>query len=216
MDNTERTPNIMKSKTAILVALIAMLAIALTGCGSQAGAGTADQPSAQPTTTTSAKGDTTGQTNTGDSTVTAVPEENPKTTPVPPGGAPGGQGGQAPVTSHGGPVRDYVSLIDNLRAAGATVDPVSEISQPFFSVKGYIIKVNGEDVQVFEYESAPAAEADAAKVSTDGSSVGTSMVNWMAPPHFYKKERVIALYVGDNSALTQLLESVLGPQVAGR
>ena len=29
----------------------------------------------------------------------------------------------APIVSHGGPVKDYVSLVDNLRAAGATVDP---------------------------------------------------------------------------------------------
>ncbi len=43
-------------------------------------------------------------------------------------------GQQPPIT--GGPVTDYVSLIDNLRAAGATVEPAGDISQPFFSVKG--------------------------------------------------------------------------------
>jgi hypothetical protein len=118
--------------------------------------------------------------------------------------------------SHGGPVRDYVSLVDNLRAAGATVEPAGEVEQPFFSPTGYVIKVNGADVQVFEYPDAEAAEAEAALVSDDGGSIGTSMVSWVEAPHFYKLERVIALYVGEDSAVTALLESVLGPQFAGR
>ena len=41
--------------------------------------------------------------------------------------------------SHGGAARDYVSLIDNLRAYGAEVEPSGAISQPFFEVKGMAI-----------------------------------------------------------------------------
>ena len=41
-----------------------------------------------------------------------------------------------PIVSHGGPVDDYVSLVDNLRAAGATVDPAGTVSQPFFAPQG--------------------------------------------------------------------------------
>ena len=36
-----------------------------------------------------------------------------------------------PIVSHGGPVKDYVSLVDNLRAAGATVDPAGTESADF-------------------------------------------------------------------------------------
>src|SRR3990172_3969586 len=36
-------------------------------------------------------------------------------------------------------------LIDALRAAGATVESGGPIRQPFFSVEGQIIKVNGTD-----------------------------------------------------------------------
>ncbi len=121
-----------------------------------------------------------------------------------------------PVVSHGGPVTDYVSLIDNLRAAGATVEPAGEISQPFFSVRGRVITVNGGDVQVFEYADAATADAEAALVSPDGSSVGTSMVSWVAPPHFYKEGKLIVLYVGDDTAVVSALEAVLSPQFAGR
>lgn len=115
-----------------------------------------------------------------------------------------------------GPATDYTSFVDNLEAAGATVEPAGEIIQDFFSVKGQAIKVNGEDVQVFEYTDQSTAEAEAALVSADGSSIGTSLPFWVAPPHFYKAGRVVVLYVGENLAVTDLLGSVLGPQFAGR
>jgi hypothetical protein len=109
-----------------------------------------------------------------------------------------------------------VSLVDNLRAAGATVEPAGEVAQEFFSPVGYVISVDGADVQVFEYPDVEAAEAEAALVSDDGSSIGTTMMTWVETPHFYKRERLIALYVGEDSAVTALLESVVGPQFAGR
>ncbi len=82
-----------------------------------------------------------------------------------------------PVESQIEPVTDYDSLIDNLRNTEATVNPVGDITQPFFSVKGLVINVNGEDVQVFEYATADAAASEAETISPDGSSIGTSMVN---------------------------------------
>ncbi len=111
---------------------------------------------------------------------------------------------------------DTVSLIDNLRAKDATVYPEGEIEQPFFSVTGISIQVNGGSVQVFEYSSAEDAEADASLVSLDGSSIGTSMPLWVDDPHFYYIERIIVLYVGNDPAIEELLESVLGSQFAGR
>lgn len=141
--------------------------------------------------------------------VVACAKPGPAPAPAPPP-AP------APTISHGGPVRDYISLVDSLRAANANVQPAGDITQPFFSVKGLIITVNGNDVQVFEYADVAAADAEAALVSPDGSSIGTTMVGWVAPPHFYQAEKVIVLYVGENKTVIDILESVLGPQFAGR
>jgi len=121
-----------------------------------------------------------------------------------------------PEVPHGGEVEDQASLSDSLRAAGAEVAPGDPVEQPFFSVTGQSIKVNGQDVQVFEYANAEAMEAEASQVSPDGSSVGTSMMMWVATPHFYKAGRVLALYVGDDTATIELLSSVIGEQFAGR
>lgn len=121
-----------------------------------------------------------------------------------------------PVVSHGGEVEDYVSLVDALRAAGATVEPVEQLEQPFFAVPAQVIEVDGEPVQVFEFESAEAAEEAAGQVSAEGSAIGTSMVTWVAPPHFFQRGQVIALYLGENEEILDLLTETLGPQFAGR
>lgn len=125
-------------------------------------------------------------------------------------------GSSTPPTSHGGPVKDYVSLVDHLRSAGATVVPTGSVTQPFFSVPGLVITVNGEQVQIYEYANDDGANTDAARISPDGGTIGNSMVDWVASPHFYKVGQLIVLYVGTNKAVTHVLEMTLGPQFAGR
>ena len=115
-----------------------------------------------------------------------------------------------------GPVEDYASLIGNLRLAGVSVEPEGEVEQPFFSTKGRMIRVGGEDVLVFQYSRAAVADAQAAVVSSDGSAVGTSKVNWIGAPHFYKKEKLIVLYIGNDNKVLKALDAVLGPQFAGK
>ena len=116
----------------------------------------------------------------------------------------------------GGEVEDQTSLIDALRAGGATVELGDTVEQAFFTAAGQILKVNGKDVQVFEYESAEKMEADAAQVAPDGGSIGTSMVTWVEPPHFFKSGRVLVLYVGEDKAVIDLFKGALDEQFAGR
>ncbi len=118
--------------------------------------------------------------------------------------------------SVGGSVNDYTSLVNSLRAQDAVVTFKENVSQPFFSVPGKIIDVKGEEVQVFEYTTMAAAEQEAALVSPNGGSIGTSMVSWMSAPHFYKKGRLIVLYVGVDKTVIALLNYALGTQFAGR
>jgi hypothetical protein len=136
-------------------------------------------------------------------TPTVVPTSTPATTPI---------------------VTDYISLIDNLREAGAiVVDTGGVIQQPCFSVDGKAITVNGSYVQVFEYEDATTADTEAALISPDGFSINHTFNNdgqicgygWIAPPHFYKASNLIVLYIGENQAVIDVLETVLGSQFAG-
>jgi hypothetical protein len=110
----------------------------------------------------------------------------------------------------------YDELLANLRARCLRVEEAGSVSQPFFSRPGRVLRVEGEDIQVFEYDTPSAASADAARVSADGGTVGTTHIDWIAPPHFFRRDRVIVLYVGQGAAVRAALESALGPQFAGR
>ena len=108
-------------------------------------------------------------------------------------------------------------LIDILLTTGADVNVTAEVvKQPFFSVGGTIILVDGERVQVMEYRDPGDLEDEAALISPDGSSIGTNMVSWVAPPHFFRTETAIVLYVGEDPKVIAALTSVLGSQFAGR
>jgi len=109
-----------------------------------------------------------------------------------------------------------VSLVDHLRGVGATVVPTGTGTQPFFSVTGQVIALNGEQVQVYEYANDDDAGAEASRISPDGGTVGNAMVDWTSAPHFYKGGKLLVLYVGTNTSVMHLLETRLGPQFAGR
>ncbi len=113
-------------------------------------------------------------------------------------------------------VKDFKGLIEKLRTGGTTVKQGEKISQPFFSVEGQTLNVGGESVQVFQYGNAEIAEKEAKQISPQGTSVGTTMVTWVAPPHFYRNDKLIVLYVGKNSEIIKALENALGRQFAGK
>lgn len=137
-------------------------------------------------------------------------------------GCAGNPAGNSTPTSPAAPTEpraeeDTDSLIADLQAEGATTETGDSITQDFFNTEGQFITINGkEGVQVFEYESAEAMESDASQVAPDGGSIGTSMVNWVDTPHFYKSGRIIVLYIGNDETTLNLLEKVMGKQFAGR
>ena len=116
-------------------------------------------------------------------------------------------------------VMDEASLVAALQVAGATVERGEPVFQPFFDVEGRILRVNGADVQVFEYPDEAAAALDAARIAPDGSGLGPptpTLVTWVAAPHWYRSGRLIVLYVGEDRAILDLLARVLGPPFADR
>ncbi len=110
-------------------------------------------------------------------------------------------------------------LVMALRSQQATVRVMEQLprdSNPFFSVPGTVVAVNDENVTVFQYTRSSDADRDAATISPDGRGVGTSLVSWVGPPHFYKKDALIVLYVGRSASVMAALAAVLGPQIAGQ
>ena len=110
----------------------------------------------------------------------------------------------------------YDELVAALRDNGSAVESLDPISQPFFVPEGRVISVDGSEVQVFEYPNEEDSRLAAGTISSDGGSIGTSMVSWVEAPHFFRTGKLIVLYVGEADAIIEALQVVLGPQIAGR
>jgi hypothetical protein len=109
---------------------------------------------------------------------------------------------------------DTDTLLAALLDSGLDAIDGGALNQPFMSVAGRVITTNLGDVQVFEYEDAAAMEEEAATVSEDGHSVGATAITWMATPHFFKSDRILAIYVGFDPRLADALRGILGAEFA--
>jgi len=110
---------------------------------------------------------------------------------------------------------DRAGLVAALRAKHVSVEADGDVEQPFLSIAGRMIKIYGEDVQVFQYADAATMEAQAARISSDGSTIGTTKPFWIGTPHFFKRGKLLILYVGDEERVVKALEAVMGRQFAG-
>lgn len=110
----------------------------------------------------------------------------------------------------------YESLVSTLRQKGLRVEPLGPIDQSFFTPAARVIRI-GEtgEAQVYEYANVQAAESDARRVNADGS-IGSSMPMWIAPPHFFRKENLLVLYLGTDEKTLSALREMLGAQFAGQ
>ena len=192
--------SILLGKLRTLLAIVAVLLL-LVACGAAETGGAESAPSAQPAITRAATAEPTAQ-----PAPTVAPTQTSASATEP--------GGGTAVAIHGGPVKDQVSLLDSLRKAGATVQVGEQTEQPFLSVAGTQLTINGVDMQVFEYAGEAAAQADAAKTADILAGRGTMMIDWVGSPHAYRAGRVIVLYVGDDAATLQLLQETLGAPFA--
>jgi hypothetical protein len=111
------------------------------------------------------------------------------------------------------------NLVLFLEFEGAEVEFIDEVSDHVFSVVGKTIEVNEERISVYEFLNKERAEAEAALVSPDGFSIareqGVRHINWLDTPHFYRRDRVIVIYVNGNAKVRDWLEAFMGPQFAG-
>ena len=79
--------------------------------------------------------------------------------------------------------------------------------------------VNSGKIQVFEFQDKEAADAHAERISPNGTSITNSEIAcsilFVDPPHYFKKNNLIVLYVGKNALVIDALIERYGVQFAG-
>lgn len=103
-------------------------------------------------------------------------------------------------------------LILSLRDLGATAEVIDVVPQGagLLSAPATRVQLNAATVFVFEFASVAEADAEARRVPDI-----LAVTRWTAPPHFFRGNRLIVLYVGTDTGVITPLQRLLGPQFAG-
>lgn len=116
------------------------------------------------------------------------------------------------------PADSYVSLSAALESAGMSVGDQKEnkfLFSDVFSVPGVEITASGQDLLAFEFATIEEAEAQAALVSEDGFGIGLKYIHWIDTPQFFRNGRMIVIYDGSQSLVTDTLITAMGERFAG-
>jgi hypothetical protein len=96
------------------------------------------------------------------------------------------------------------------------VRPGDRWLQRFFLVPDRVVKIDDHELHVFEY--ATVAKREQISISRDGTRISSgrdleAIIEWT--PHFYRSDRLLVLFLGDDPVVIETMNLLLGPQFAG-
>jgi hypothetical protein len=116
---------------------------------------------------------------------------------------------------------DLDAFAEALRGEGRVVSIINrESSAPApFDVPVQVLCVDDFAIRVYEYRSEAQRVVQSGGISADGSRISTrpgtfSIPEWIAPPHFFARGRVIVLHLGSSVGLDASLTRVLGATIS--
>ena len=111
---------------------------------------------------------------------------------------------------------DFITKLNELNFKIEAEDVEEDILQ---GQRKWLTLNEEEHISVYLYENNEKMEEDASYIDSGGTSYNNGKnsvkISWASLPHFYKKDNMIVLYVGQNTDLTNALEQILGAQFAG-
>ena len=106
-------------------------------------------------------------------------------------------------------------LVAELQARGLPAAVGSTFNDMLLGGDGTTVCIGDESVSVYEFPDQGEAQAAAGTINrADPSQVGNSIVEWVGPPRFWLRDRLIIQYVGDNVAVDTALRNILGQPFA--
>jgi hypothetical protein len=119
-------------------------------------------------------------------------------------GAAWATGAASPAASPSPTLHTLDDVVAALRGAGLAAEATeATVAQPFFAIPAQVVRVDGQELQVFVYPSEAARRSDSDQISPNGRQVGTSVIAWVAPPHFTTAANVLVLLVSTDEELAR-------------
>lgn len=109
----------------------------------------------------------------------------------------------------------YKSFTDNLKSKNSLSLslPSDLINDKNFSVEYRSIIINGNNLKAYEYKNTENLNDELAKITEKGKTINGNAITFDTEPHYFKKERLLVLYDGNNSSTLQVLREFLGTEL---
>ncbi len=108
---------------------------------------------------------------------------------------------------------DVIRLLDGLRQRGLTLGNPEESRAAFiYPVPGVAYRLSGGWLHIHPFPNVAAAIQHVRQLP---AQLTPTLAEWVAPPHFYRCESAIVLYLGNNAAVMQALGELCGAEFAG-
>lgn len=105
---------------------------------------------------------------------------------------------------------------EKLKELGYNYTILSDGGEGFFITQSLEkFQLDNEIILVYEFNDPKKTKSEIKKISTDGKTIGSCTYTWDTNPHFYYKKNIIVQYMGNNKKILNLLNEILGKQVAG-
>jgi hypothetical protein len=111
-------------------------------------------------------------------------------------------------------------FLAGLRSNGVETSSPMPLPPGILDVSSTQYNVPGGVLHIFTFSTPAEAKAAAARVRPDGYMVRNlaginQAVDWAAPPHWFRKGRGVAVYIGRSSDVIDALTKTAGAQFAG-
>jgi hypothetical protein len=113
----------------------------------------------------------------------------------------------------------YNDLITNLEKKDFNVI-AEDVEENILQGQRKWLTINeNENISVYLYESSEKMEKDASRIDKEGFGYTNgnteTQISWVSYPHFFKKDNIIVLYVGEDLEIINALKEIVGLQFAG-
>lgn len=105
-------------------------------------------------------------------------------------------------------------FITHLNGSGVEIEVGEVIEVPYLSSIGKVVRVNGEEIQVYQYSDPKSRQADSDTISSDGTIKGQVKISLTSQPIFWAHEDLLVIYLGSNPQIIDLISFSLGKPIS--
>jgi hypothetical protein len=121
-----------------------------------------------------------------------------------------------PSDKHKAYVRFADKLYRSMNTKGKTFIITKGGNNNIFRMESHDLHINNHIISIYEFKSREEVNEHVKKVSIDGKNIDDfGIVEWAGQPHFFRKDNLIILYVGNDGEILSALQKVAGDQFAG-